>query len=236
MEIACQENSLLVDPADLAFQVRAVNAQMREHWAPAYLEEPWPVRSYTSLQGLSAGSFWPMAIMDDIDSPGALGFHGFTAGLTYGRVLASRDPLDATTLSHEALELRGDPRVNLWIPMPDGRQTAREMCDTCEADRYDIEVTLGTETRRIWVSDFVLPAWFVPGAPRPYTYLDTVDEPFGLSRNGGGYRLVRDHSGEVSSEFGREDDADDRDWDRIYDRLRKKAANPLSRSARRGLR
>lgn len=228
MEIAVQENSRLIEPADLAFLVRAVNIQMREHWAPAYDEEPWPVRSYLDLHGLSAGTFWPMAIMDGIDAPGALGFHDWVAGLAYGRVLASRDPLDATTLSHEALELRGDPRCDIWMPMPDGRQTARELCDACEADRYDVEVVIGAETRRIWVSDFVLPAWFVPGAPGPYTFLDSMDEPFGLSRNGGGYRLIRDRLGNVTSDFGRRPPP--------FGRMTEKIVNPLSRSARRGLR
>lgn len=229
MEIACEENSKLLTAADLAFQVRAVNRQMELDWAPAYMEEPWPCRSYASLQGLAAGSFWPLAILDDLDGPaGAIGFHDWIAGLAYGRVLASGDPLDATTLSHEALELRGDPRCDLWLPMPDGRQIAREMCDPCEGDRYDVEVTIGSETRKIWVSDFVLPSFWVPGAPGPYTFLDTVDEPFGLSRNGGGYRLIKDKSGNVSSDFGRH--APD------HARMAKKIADPRSRTARRGLR
>lgn len=229
MEIAAQENSKLLTAADLAFQARAVNLQMEQHWAPAYLEEPWPVRSYATLQGLPAGSFWPLAILDDLGaSPGTLGFHDFIAGLAFGRVLANHDPLDATTLSHEALELRGDPRCELWLPMPDGRFTARELCDACEADRYGIDVTIGDETRKIWVSDFVLPAWFVAGAPGPYTFLDTVDEPFGLSRHGGAYRLVRDATGYVSSDFGHH--APD------HARMAKKIADPLSRTARRGLR
>jgi hypothetical protein len=230
MEIACQETSRLLSPADLAFQVRAVNIQMERDWAPAYDEEPWPIRSYAGLSGLAAGSFWPMAILDDIDTPGALGFHDWVAGLAYGRVLAGRDPLDATTLSHEALELRGDPHCNLWLPMPDGRSVAREMCDPCEADHYDIEVTIGAETRQIWVSDFLLPAWFVPGAPGPYTFLDVVDQPFGLSCNGGGYRLIRDAHGHVESDFAKNDD-----WTALEVKMQRKVRDPRSRTARRGV-
>ncbi len=233
MEIACQASSRLLTPADFAFQARAINIQMEQHWGPAFAEEPWPVRSYATLSGLPAGTFWPLAILDDIDKMGALGFHDDVAGLAFGRVLASVDPLDATTLSHEALELRADPRCDLWLPMPDGRQVARELCDPCERDRYDIEVTIGSETRRIWVSDFVLPAWFVAGAARPYTYLDTVDAPFCLSRTGGGYRLIRDPDGFISSDFGRELDPN---WHHMAARMDRKAADPLSRTHRRGLR
>lgn len=238
MEIACQENSRVIAPADLAFLVRAVNVQMEQHWAPAFEEEPWPCRAYASLQGLGSGTFWPMAILDDINAPGALGFHNWVAGLAYGRVLASRDPLDATTLSHEALELRGDPRCDLWLPMPDGRLVARELCDPCEADRYDVEVVIGAETRRIWVSDFVLPAWFVAGAPGPYTFLDSVDEPFGLSRNGGGYRLVRNAGGDVTSDFGRMTGKpmSKEEFLGMHAKMERKVSDPLSRTARRGLR
>src|SRR5579872_1594597 len=227
MEIACQMNSRVLSDADFAFQARAVNQQMEQHWAPAYEDEPWPVRSYSTLQGLPAGTFWPIAILDDIDKPGAAGFHDDVAGLVFGRVQANADPTDATTLSHEALELRGDPTCDVWLPMPDGRQAARELCDPCETDRYQIEVTIGAEARRIWVSDFVLPAWFVPGAPGPYTYLDTVDAPFGLSRSGGGYRLIRDKYGAISSDFGRLV---------TREHMGRKLQNPMSRTYRRGLR
>jgi hypothetical protein len=230
MEIAFQENSR-ISQADLAFKIAAVNRQMREDLAPAYLEEPWPCNSYKSLVGLPAGTFWAISVLDDIDAPGAAGFHDYAAGLAYGRVRASADPLDATCESHEAAELWADPRCSIWIPMPDGRFTAREICDACEADRYDIEVTIGAETRRIWVSDFLLPAWFVSGAPRPYTFLDSVDEPFGLSRNGGGYRLVREQNGNISSDFGRHSP-----FPVMRNRMAKKIADPLSRTARRGLR
>jgi len=223
------ETSRLLSPANLAFLVRAVNVQMTEHYGPAFEEEPWPVRSYADLKTLEPGTYWPMAILDDLGGPaGAIGFHTEVAGLIFGRVLASADPTDGTTLSHESLELRGDPTVDLWIPMGDGRSVAYELADPCEGDRYQIDVTIGAETRRIWVSDFVLPSWFVPGAEGPFSYLDSIDEPFGLSRNGGGYRLIRDASGNVTSDFGR------RSPDAA--KMARKVADPLSRTARRGLR
>lgn len=225
MEIALAENSRM-SQADLAFKVAACNIQLREHWAPAYLEEPWPANSYKTLAGLSAGSFWPIAILDDIDEPGALGFHDWVAGLAYGRVMANADPLDATTESHEILELRGDATCSIWLPMPDGRRVAREIADPVQSDTYTILVTIGSETRNMIVSDFILPSWFLPGAPGPYSFRDNVDEPFGLSRNGGGWRLVKDIDGEVRQDFGKH----------ARPRMTSHPLDPLSRTYRRGVR
>lgn len=200
-EIACIEVSAM-RPGDLAFLVRAVDIQMREHVAPAYDEITPDVRSYATLVGLDRPPQAVISILDDIEYPGALGFHDVKAGIPFGRCKVRKDVNDGTTLSHETIELWGDPNTDLWLPLPDGRRIARELCDPCQDDEYTIDVTIGSETRAIAVSDFVLPAYFVPGAPPPYTYRDTIDEVFGTSRNGGGWRLVRDASGKVTSEAG----------------------------------
>jgi hypothetical protein len=156
-----------------------------------------------------------------------------TEALRAIRSLAPRDSADPHGKIVDRVEQDGhDDVYDLTVPglhnFALGAGVFVHNCDPCEQDRYDIEVTIGDETRRIWVSDFVLPAWFVPGAPSPYTWLDTVDEPFGLSRNGGGYRLIRDADGSLSSDFGRHapDTA----------KLARKVADPLSRTHRRGLR
>lgn len=198
MEIAAIEKSRMSQEA-LAFQVRAVEIQLGQ-LAAAYEEARWTMRGYTMLP--AAGDFAVMSILDDIDEPGAAGYHDKVGDRPFGRCRVSKDPNDATTLSHECIEMALDPLCNLWVPLPDGRRLAREGCDPCQEDRYALQVTIGSETRWIWVSDFVLPAYFVAGAPPPYSFLNAVDEPFGTSRNGGGWRLVRDAAGKVTSEFG----------------------------------
>ncbi len=214
--------------ADLAFKIAAVNVQLREHLCPAYMEEFWPCKSYKTLNGHAAGTFWPIAILDNIGTPNAVGWHDFQAGLAYGRVTANSDPQNATTESHEACELRMDPECSIWLPMPDGRKIAREVCDPCQENSYAIDVTIGSETRSIFVSDFVLPAYFVEGAQRPYSYLDAIDEPFGLSRSGGGWRLLKDRDGKVTSDFGR--------FPRNVRAMASRAVDARSRTYRRGFR
>jgi len=206
MEIAFEEHVKGVSPRDLAFVCAALNEQMRVHFAPAWLEEPWPVKSYDTLTKLPVGSFWPIAILPDIDAPDASGFHTWEAGLSYGRVRWDGWDLTAITASHEALELRMDPRCNQWVGLDDGRAVALELCDPCEADSYYISVTLFGETRMVPVSDFVLPAYFVKGAPPPYSYLNTVVSTcheLGLSRTGGGYLMVRERDGSVIDYWGK---------------------------------
>jgi hypothetical protein len=206
MEIAFIEDVPELEQRDLAFMCAALNKQMREHFAPAWVEEPWPVKAYKSAKALPVGSFWPISIQTRLDLEGAAGYHAFEAGLAYGRVRWEGEHYTALTASHEALELRVDPRCNRWLPIGGGRYAAIEICDPCEADSYQIPVTLFGETRQVTVSDFVLPAYFVKGERGPYTYLNTIDSTvhdLALSRNGGGYLLLREPGGQVIDYWGR---------------------------------
>lgn len=206
MEIAFKEDVKELPQRDLAFMCAALNIQMREHFAPKWLEEPWPVKAYKDFKFLPLGSFWPISILPQIGMPGASGYHTWEAGLSYGRVRWDDLAATAVTASHEALELRMDPRCNRWVSIGGSRAVALELCDPCEADTYEIEVRLFGETRMVPVSDFVLPAYFVKGAPPPYTYLNSIDSTvheLGLSRSGGGYLLIREGDGSVIDYWGR---------------------------------
>lgn len=65
------------------------------------------------------------------------------------------------TLSHEALELVGDPEVNLLVQGPNPADATRtvfhwyEMCDAVQAETYEID--------GVKVSNFVLPLYFTGG-------------------------------------------------------------------------
>lgn len=197
MEIAFEEKVSDLSDRNLVFMIEALNIQMREHFAPKWGFEPWPCKAYKTLTGLPLGSFWPIAILPKLDTTGVAGYHDFMAGLVYGRVRWD-GTFDGTsvTASHEALELRGDPYCNKWVPISSTKKVAMEVCDPCEGDTYDIEIVIFGERRKVKVSDFVLPSYFQRGAPRPYTYLDTIDKnvfDLGLSRNGGGYLLVQEN-------------------------------------------
>lgn len=93
------------------------------------------------------------------------------------------------TLSHEALELVGDPQANLLVQGPHPEEPVRdvfhwfEMCDAVQDQKYRID--------GVAVSDFVLPLYFTPDAERGgrNNFLGEVDgrpplQSFGVAQGG----------------------------------------------------
>ncbi len=105
-------------------------------------------------------SDWGLIIADNSDQAGALGYHDMTAqGLPLGTIFAKTD-IDAktswsNTISHEVLEMLGDPWINLCaLDENNSRLFAVEVCDPCEDD------SLGYKIDGVLVSDFIYPSWF----------------------------------------------------------------------------
>ncbi len=205
MIVAVVNESTLVTAEDLAAMTAAVALQAVEHWAPAWNRQPPDVLHFGDLANVPPGAAI-VAILDDADQAGVLGYHDVTPnGRPYGKVFA-RVILDggtaldgpnsvAVTLSHEVLELLGDDSANYWAFDAANVGHALEMCDACEADAYEVDV----DGRPVSVSDFVLPAYFGPGAPGPYDYLNTLPGPFTVGAGGYEIRMI---GGAVSQRFG----------------------------------
>lgn len=223
MEIAFSIEKSRFTEVDLAFQVAAVNEQMIRDFAPAWRVEAWPCSAYKSLTGLNRSDYHPIFFMDDINLD-ALGFHDSVLNFIYGRVMTPVDAADATTASHEAVEMRADPDCNLYAAMADGREVALETGDPVEADAYLMPVSIAGEVRGIYVSNFVLPSYFQPGSSGPWDFMGRLQGP-APSMTPGGYLIVRDPtSGEISFVFA----------DRAAAKhLAAKRADPASRTGRR---
>lgn len=114
---------------------------------------------------------------------------------------------DATSgMSHEFCEIAGNPQCVSWVTAPSGivlpsglvagKQIAHEISDPVQDRGYTID--LGDGQAGIYVSDFVLPAYFDLTLTGPTTYgeaalgLPRVD-PFG--RTDGGYQIARNPDG-----------------------------------------
>ena len=152
--------------------VRAVNRQLREDYEPY-----WHTGGELRLEGKSGTKPSKqnlsdmrgdavLYLWDAVDVEDALGYHDATnAGIPYGFVfteLAKQLKEEWTvTLSHEALELVGDPEVNLLVQGPHPADSTRtvfhwyEMCDAVQTETYDID---GVD-----VSNFLLPLYFTGG-------------------------------------------------------------------------
>lgn len=138
---------------------------------------------------------WPIFLNRHSNDPGALGWHDDDPAQNiriYSRVFVG-DCMQLnlnwqTTLSHEALELIGDPDIRRVWKMPDGRLAAYEMCDAVEADdqAYDIA--------GFAASNFVLPNYFSMSRHGPFDFRHKLHHAC-PSLTPGGYMSVTDRSG-----------------------------------------
>lgn len=149
--------STVLGDAEIKAAIPALQKQITQHFLPA-----WGVNAhlyFVPSGGKPAKGHWWMAIMDNSDVAGALGYHDLTSeGLPIGKVFAATDKhygLSWTvTISHELCEMLADPDVNLAAQISDTQFYAYETADPVEDD------SLGYSIDGVLVSDFVHPEWF----------------------------------------------------------------------------
>jgi hypothetical protein len=173
--------------ADAKAMVEAVAHQVLYDFGPR-----WHIGGHFVFVGAGktppAGA-WVVALLDSSDMAGALGYHDLTPeGLPLGKVFAGTDrqygASVSVTLSHEVLEMLGDPWIDLAAQSDDGKFYAWEAGDAVEAD------SLGYLVNGLQVSAFVTPAWFGHGSGDVCFPAGRVSRPFELAP--GGYISVFD--------------------------------------------
>lgn len=150
--------------------IRAVNRQIAEDFEPywsfgAKLRLEGPIGSKPDkvkaeeMRGDAVIYLW-----DEADVDGAIGYHdhnnrGIPYGFVFTEVSRSLGEPWSVTLSHEALELLGDPQVNLLVKGPHPNRNEHrevfhwfEMCDAVQTETYEID--------DVRLSNFVLPLYF----------------------------------------------------------------------------
>jgi len=171
----------------------ALEVQLYQHYAPFWQSSGMNVRVADPIDPvLTQQDACPLIIYDKPDEPDALGYHSLQAkAQVFGK--AFLDPIHSsggslidganslsTTLSHEVLEMVGNPYVNFWADMDDGNQEGIELCDRVEADAYTID--------GVAVSNFLGPRAFRSG-PGPYDWMTLLQSPWELRP--GGYVIRR---------------------------------------------
>lgn len=160
-----------VTDEELQKVIRAINRQIAEDFEPYWSfgarlrlegnsKSTPSTQSFTDMRGDAILYLWDKTNVDN-----ALGYHDANnRGIPYGFVFTELsqqlgEPW-SVTLSHEALELIGDPQVNLLVQGPHPENPGNivlywfEMCDAVQAETYEID--------SVAVSNFVLPLYFTP--------------------------------------------------------------------------
>lgn len=171
----------------------ALEKQLYQHYAPFWQSAGMSVRVVEANDPLlGQQDACPLIVYDAADQPGALGYHSLQAqaqvyGKCFWQVICSSGGtlIDgpnslSVTLSHEVLEMVGNPYVNFWADVDEATQEGIELCDRVEGDSYIID--------GVAVSDFLGPRAFRDG-PGPYDWMGVLQKPFDLRP--GGYVIRR---------------------------------------------
>lgn len=148
--------------------IRAINRQIHEDFAPY-----WGMSATLRLEGRSVSTPDKITVpdmrgdgviylWDQADVADAIGYHfqnnrGIPFGFVFTEIARSIGEPWSVTLSHEALELIGDPETNLLVMGPHPTEDREvfhwfEMCDAVQAETYELD--------GVSVSNFVLPLYF----------------------------------------------------------------------------
>ena len=164
-----------ISDEELQCAIRAINRQISEDFAPY-----WGLSAELRLEGKSEKKPSKhsladmrgdavMYVWDQVDVDDALGYHdkndrGIPYGFVFKELAKELEEEWTVTLSHEALELIGDPEVNLLVvgPNPNDRRKRvfhwYEMCDAVQDENYEID--------GVKVSNFLLPLYFTSSDER----------------------------------------------------------------------
>jgi hypothetical protein len=164
-------NGKITDEA-LQHAIRAINRQIDEDFAPY-----WSLGATLRLEGRSSKTPGRQSLADlrgdailylwdKVNVEDALGYHdtnnrGIPYGFVFTELAKQLKESWTVTLSHEAIELIGDPEVNLLVAGPHPSKPKAdvfywyELCDAVQAETYKID---GIE-----VSNFLLPLYFTGG-------------------------------------------------------------------------
>lgn len=111
-------------------------------------------------------------------------YHTVTSGVPIGYCHVSGVTTDywTNTISHEVLELRSNPFVNVtWIKNnTDGTTTVvnQEVCDACETNDQ------GYRINNILLSDYVYPSWFKNNGTGPFDQRHLISSPWQILPGG----------------------------------------------------
>lgn len=188
IKIAFINESSIVSNREIIKVMNALQVQVNRDFSDAWGVDA-DLAFYSSKKSAPKDHWW-LVFFDKPDAAGAYGYHDLTpAGLPLGKVFPKLDIDEgnawSTTVSHELLEMLGDPGVNLMVNRFSGKHGnvlyAYEVCDPCQDIKYSYRI------KGVEVSNFVYPTWFEqidhPKGTK-FDYLGKIKKPFELLPGG----------------------------------------------------
>jgi hypothetical protein len=185
-----------MDQPTLAAIAAACQIQLNRDFAASY-GGAYRVRAGSSPTDIAPGEIVFALLATLPDAPSAIAYHatdGSGVAVLYDGVALS-DTLTGAgnsvscAISHELLETAADPGCNRWADDGTGQEHAFEVCDPCESDTYELDGT------GVYVSDFVLPAYWAANHAGPYSLMSLLGQSHGpprpMSLAVGGYGIER---------------------------------------------
>jgi hypothetical protein len=176
-DIALLSESASLPFAALAPVAAAISKQTSRDVAPLW-HVSGTLTAFPNAAAVPVG-FYPVTIQDNIDQPGAAGFHTDANNQPYALIQYESDW--SVTASHEVLEMLVDPWGNRLYPgVVAGKrvQILEEICDPPENFSYEID--------GVSLSDFALPEYFsaAPRANHSYSFLGNCTAPYQVPDGG----------------------------------------------------
>ncbi len=186
--VALVSDTPSVTLAQVSAAAAAIQKQATRDFGPAW-SVPATVTAFDKLESVPV-DYWPVILRDDINEPGAAGYHTDDHGQPFSLVQADASwPL---TASHETLEMLADPfgsRTIAGSPPPQAPPPIAtfkrviylvEVCDPCESDQFAYSVN------GVQVSDFITPHYYDPNGATgvQYSFRGNVKEPHSVLEGG----------------------------------------------------
>ncbi len=180
-QVALVSDTTNVSFSDVSSVAAALQKQATRDFGPIW-QVSATVSAFDALESVPV-DYWPVIIRDDIDQPGAAGYHTDDNGQPFSLVQA--DDQWQLTASHETLEMLADPFGNRTIAGAPPPQAPRpistlrrvtylvEVCDPCE----DAQFAYGVNGQQL--SDFITPHYYDPngGTGTLYSFRGNVKGP-----------------------------------------------------------
>ena len=187
-QVALVSDTPAVSFSDVSAVAAALQKQATRDFGPIW-QVSATVSAFDALESVPV-DYWPVIIRDDIDQPGAAGYHTDDNGQPFSLVQA--DDQWQLTASHETLEMLADPFGNRTIAGSPPPQAPRpistlkrviylvEICDPCE----DGQFAYGVNGQQL--SDFITPHYYDPNGATGtlYSFRGNIKGPHTVLESG----------------------------------------------------